>query len=106
MRVHHPSISPSLRGEVGSGAGSLLAMEVVQMDLSQLGFGAPPLLSIIPGPEENEMQNTTVMGLVFPKGFSHGLVFPQECGKVSVLLWCQPAQSFGGKSVFFYCSSR
>lgn len=33
----------------------------------KLGFGAPPLPSILPGPAENEIENTVVMGLVFPK---------------------------------------
>lgn len=58
------------------------------------GFGALP--SILPGPSEDEMQSPMDMGLFFP----------QVCCKVSLLRWCQSTRSFGGKSVFFRCSSK
>lgn len=63
------------------------------MDPSGPGFEALPLPNILPGPTEDEMQNTTGLGL--------GLVFPL----LLVLCWPQPAQSFGGKSYFSYYDS-
>lgn len=40
---------------------------MVDRDPPQLGFGGPPLLTILLGPAEDETQNTMAMGLVFPK---------------------------------------
>lgn len=59
------------------------------MDPSEPGFEAFP--SILPGPAEGEMQNTTGLGLVFPL--------------VLVFCWPQPAQKFGGKTSFSYHGS-